>query len=130
MRLFHTWEVNMIRKMIGFIPVILPALLCWLCMAPLFGSEFYRTPLYRPWLVPWYMWLWLAASIASAVLLCHRRLIPHGLLLGAAPYLVILVQSFSSEEAEFLRIFAVCCLTFFLAYAVIYIFYHRELNRL
>ena len=122
----------MIRKIIGFIPVILPALLCWLCMAPLFGSEFYRTPLYRPWEVPWYAWLWLAASIASAVLLCHRRLIPHGLLLGAAPYLVILVMGFlpQTAEAEFLRIFAVCCLSFFLAYAVIYYVYHRELNRL
>lgn len=120
---------NMIRKIIGFIPVILPALLCWLCMAPLFGSEFYRTPLYRPADVPWYMWLWLAASIASAVLLCYRRLIPLGLLLGGAPYLVFLVQSFSSEEAEFLRIFAVCCLSFFLAYAVSYYIYHRTLNK-
>lgn len=119
----------MIRKIIGFIPVVIPAGLAWLIMAPLFGSEFYRTPLYRPADVPWYVWLWLAASVGSGVLLCYRRLIPLGLLLGGAPYLVILVQSFSSEEAESLRIFAVCGLTFFLAYAVCYYVYHRTLNK-
>ncbi len=121
----------MIRRIIGFIPVVIPAGLAWLIMAPLVGSEFYRTPLYRPADVPWYLWLWLAASIASGVLLCYRRLIPLGLITGAAPYLVILVMGFlpATSEAEFLRIFAVCCLTFFLAYAVTYYVYHRTLNK-
>lgn len=116
----------MIRKIIGFIPAALPLVLCWVFMTDLMN------PIAKglhPVEVPWYMWLWLAASIASGVLLCYRRLIPLGLLLGAAPYLVILVQSFSSEEAAFLRIFAVSCLTFFLAYAVIYYVYHRTLTR-
>jgi hypothetical protein len=124
----------MIRKIIGFIPVILPALLCWLCMAPLFGSEFYRTPLYRPWEVPWYAWLWLAASVASGVLLCFRRLIPLGLFTGAAPYLVILVMSFlpgpPESFADDTRLFAICCTAFYIAYAVCYYVYHRELKKL
>ena len=119
----------MIRKIIGFVPVLLPAVLCWIFMTDPMNPMAQGL---HPGDVPWYMWLWLAASVGSGVLLCHRRLIPHGLLLGAAPYLVILVMGFlpQTAEAEFLRIFAVCCLTFFLAYAVIYYVYHHELNRL
>ena len=116
----------MIRKIIGFIPAALPLVLCWVFMTDLMNP---MAKGLHPGEVPWYMWLWLAASVGSGVLLCCCRLIPLGLLLGGAPYLVFLVQSFSSEEAEFLRIFAVCCLTFFLAYAVSYYIYHRTLNK-
>ena len=116
----------MIRKIIGFVPVLLPAVLCWIFMTDPMNPMAQGL---HPGDVPWYMWLWLAASVGSGVLLCYRRLIPLGLLLGGAPYLVILVQSFSSEEAESLRIFAVCGLTFFLAYAVCYYVYHRTLNK-
>ena len=116
----------MIRKIIGFVPVLLPAVLCWIFMMD------FMNPMAKglhPGDVPWYLWLWLAASIGSGVLLCYRRLIPLGLITGSAPYLVILVQSFSSDEAAFLQIFAVSCVTFFLAYAVCYYTYHRELNK-
>ncbi len=118
----------MIRKILGFVPVLIPSVIVWI------GMTDFDNPMAQglhPGQIPWYHWLWLAASIASGILLCYRRLIPPGLITGCAPYLVILVMGFlpATSEAALLRIFAVCCLTFFIAYAVCYYVYRRELNK-
>ena len=120
----------MLRKIIGFLPVFLPALAVWIFMADFMNPFSADSGLY-PGQVPWYHWLWLAAAIAGAVLPCFDNLILPGLLTGAVPYLVILASSFlpSAEDPVFIRRFAVMGILFFAAYAVIYIIYHRELNK-
>ena len=57
----------MIRKIIGFIPAALPLVLCWVFMTDLMNP---MAKGLHPGEVPWYMWLWLAASVGRGVLLC------------------------------------------------------------
>ena len=62
----------MIRKIIGFIPA---AFIFFLILTAPAMEINYFTPYALRVLIntPWYMWLWLAASVLSGVLLCIRK---------------------------------------------------------
>ena len=125
--------LSIIRKIIGFIPALNPAVLAWIVMSPAPAtSEVYRTPLYRPDDVPWFIWLWLALSIVSGVLLCMKKTIPFGLASGSIPYIILYYIFLTDEwfqgwtEAY---IFFGTMIFFYILYAIIYYTYHREADK-
>lgn len=124
---------RIIGRIIGFIPTAIPVCLAWLIMSPMPAtSEIYRTPLYRPADVPWFIWLWIVLAIVSDILLCMKKGIPAGLVLGALPYaaaaLIILFTEQGTYPTEILLILGGCIL-FFILYAVVFYVYHHEVNK-
>lgn len=89
--------MSVIRKIIGFLPVLIPVYLAWLAMSPVPAtSEIYRTPLYRPADVPWFIWLWIVFSVAGGVMQCVDKLTTAGLIVGVLPYAVLAVVLFAA----------------------------------
>ena len=122
--------MSLIRKIIGFIPALNPAMLAWIIMSP--GpatSEVYRTPLYRPDDVPWFVWLWLLAAVVSGVLLCMKKTIPAGLVVGIIPHIVLAVCALSTYFEITVASALGAMILFYVIYALCYYTYHRELNK-
>lgn len=124
---------RIIGRIIGFIPTAVPLFLAWLIMSPVPAtSEIYRTPLYRPADVPWFIWLWIVFAIVSDILLCMKKGIHAGLVLGAFPYaaaaLVILFTGQGTFPTEILMILSGCIL-FYILYAVVYYAYHHKADK-
>ncbi|MBQ4353547.1 MAG: hypothetical protein IJC71_01500 [Clostridia bacterium] len=121
---------RILGRIIGFIPTAVPVFLAWLIMSPVPAtSEIYRTPLYRPSDVPWFIWLWIVLAVVSDILLCMKKGIPAGLVLGAFPYaaaaLVILLTGQGAFPTEIFWILG-GFLFFYILYAVVYyVFYHE-----
>ena len=125
--------MSAVRKIIGFIPALLPMFMAWFFMSPMPAtSEIYRTPLYRPDDVPWFIWLWIALSVGSGILLCIRKLLPFGLAAGIIPYIMLFYIFLTTEwfqgwtEAY---IFFGAMIFFYILYAIIYYTYHREADK-
>ena len=122
--------MSLIRKIIGFIPALNPAMLAWIIMSPAPAtSEVYRTPLYRPDDVPWFVWLWLLAAVVSGVLLCMKKTIPAGLVVGIIPHIVLAVCALSTYFEIAVASALGAMILFYVIYALCYYTYHRELNK-
>ena len=92
-------------------------------------SEVYRTPLYRPSDVPWFVWLWLLTAIVSGILLCMKKTIPAGLAVGIIPHIVIAVCALTIEFEIIVASALGGMIFFYIIYAICYYTYHRELNK-
>ena len=115
----------MIRKIIGFLPVVF-----WTVML-YFGGVELMNPMATGWditRIPQDLWIWFALSLFSGILLCFRGMIPIGLMLGLIPsaYLMIGILSAGFSGAA---VVPVLLTMFYVLYAVCYYTYHKELNK-
>ena len=118
----------MIRKIIGFIPA---AFIFFLILTAPAMEINYFTPYALCVLIntPWYMWLWLAASVLSGVLLCIRKTLVPGLIAGVLPWIVFSVTVFANQQDHGLHIFPAGFTLAYIVYAVCYFVYHHEADK-
>ncbi|MBE6541017.1 MAG: hypothetical protein E7672_01045 [Ruminococcaceae bacterium] len=117
----------MIRKTIGFIPAAFVIFL-------IFALAALDTQISSPYIVhvivntPWYAWLWVLISITSGILLCIKKALPCGLIVGVIPWIIILIQMLIDHTNSLLNL-PVGFITAYIVYAISYFVYHRELNK-
>lgn len=121
--------MSVIRKIIGFIPALNPAVLALILMSPAPAtSEVYRTPMYRPSDVPWFVWLWLILAIAGGILLCMKKTLPAGLAVGILPHIVLTVCVLIADS-DISAFFLGAMTMFYIVYAAVYYTFRREINK-
>ncbi len=78
---------------------------------------------------PWYMWLWLTASVLSGILLCIRKTLVPGLIVGAVPWIVFSVTVFANQQDPELHILPAGFILAYIVYTVCYFVYHHEADK-
>lgn len=114
----------MIRKIIGFLPVGF-----WLVMLFFGGADLDNPD--GGWSfanIPWNLWVWFGLSVLSGVLLCFRRMLPIGLMVGIIPNAYLLLTLLPGGFSSVLLVPAFLTL-FYVVYAVCYYTYHKEVNK-
>ena len=115
---------EILRILTGFLPVLNPGFLICVMM-----NDFTNVFMFRPWLVPWEMWLWLALAVTAGVLLCRRRWIPLGL--GTALLtdpLICLIEGI--RYGGTLLSFHALQFLFYAVYAAVYLILRRKGGKL
>ncbi len=109
-----------LRIIIGFLPVLNPGFLICMMM-----NDFTSIFQFRPWLVPWEMWLWLALAVTAGVLLCRKRTIPLGLAAALlTDPLICLIEG--AQYGETLLFLHIPQFLFYAVYAAVYLIFRRK----
>lgn len=109
----------MIRKIIGFIPAAF-----WLFLTVIGWIGF--DP-YGPKTIPWGLIILLILSVFSGILLCSKKYLPLGIVIGLieGAYLLLYLPAKTMSD----RIVPISVITFYVIYAVCYFVYNRELKK-
>ena len=111
---------EILRILDGFLPVLNPAFFVCVMM-----NDFKKYFVFKPWLVPWEIWLWLALTLAAGILLCQKRTVLPGL--GIALLidpLLLLIEGIRYGSTLFQ--FHALQFLFYAVYAVLYLILHRK----
>ena len=116
--------LEILRILAGFLPVLNPGFLISVMM-----NDFTNIFQFRPWLVPWEMWLWLAFAVTAGILLCRKRTIPLGLCAALlTDPLICLIERI--RYGRTLLSFHAPQFLFYAVYAAVYLILRRKRGRL
>ena len=111
---------KILRILAGFLPVLNPGFLISVMM-----NDFTNIFMFRPWLAPWEMWLWLALAVTAGVLLCRKHTIPPGLAIALlTDPMFCLIEGIRYGKA--LLPFHVPQFLFYAVYAAVYLILRRK----